>query len=253
MPRLIVTRPAPQAAGWVTQLRSRGVDALAVPLIEIAAAADLEPIRAAWAGLAARRLVVFVSANAVLQFFAARPEAAPWPAGLLAAAPGPGTAAVLRAAGIDAAVVIEPTDAAAPLDSEALWARLAGYDWHGASVLVVRGDGGREWLAERLAAAGASVDAVAAYARLVPVFDAEARRVVDAAAADPAAWVWLFSSAEAIGNLEAMAGAGRWSAAVAIATHPRIAARARQAGFAVVREARPDLDDVVACIQSMRP
>ena len=253
MPRLIVTRPAAQAASWVRQLATRGVEAIALPLIEIAATPDPEPVHAAWASLAARRLVVFVSANAVLHFFAARPAGAIWPVPVLAAAPGPGTADALRGEGVAAAAIVEPAPDAPQFDSEALWQRLAGRDWQGASVLIVRGDGGRDWLAERLGEAGAKVDAVAAYARLAPKVSAEQRRSADAAFADPEGHVWLFSSSEAIANLEALAGAPWPKRSRAIATHPRIAARARQAGFASVSEVGPGLDAVVACIQSMRP
>ncbi len=252
-PRVIVTRPAAQAGAVVRQLDARGIDAVALPLIEIAAVADLAPLAAAWHGLAAQRLAVFVSVNAVLHFFAARPDASEWPEALLAATPGPGTAAALRSAGVDPERVIEPAEDAEQLDSEALWQRLAGRDWRDAGVLVVRGDGGRDWLAEQLTAAGAHVDAVTAYSRRAPAFDATAHGIVDRAIADPQAHVWLFSSSEAIGHLEASAGAGRWAGSAAIATHPRIAARARQAGFTTVQEARPALDDVVACIQSIGP
>jgi uroporphyrinogen-III synthase len=224
-----------------------------LPLIEIAAVDDVAALVAAWQALAGYRLIVFVSINAVLHFFAARPAAAAWPTGVLAAAPGPGTAAALHSAGVDPESIVAPAEDAAQLDSEALWQRLAAHDWHAAQVLVVRGDGGRDWLAEQLAAAGARVDAVTAYTRQAPSFDTAARALVDAATAAPRDHVWLFSSSEAIGHLEAMAGAGRWADALAVATHPRIAARARRAGFAEVREARPGLDDVIACIQSMRP
>ena len=253
MPRLIVTRPAAQAETWVRQLNARGVDAIAIPLIEIAPPLDLRPLHDAWAGLAYRRLVVFVSSNAVSAFFAARPADAAWPAALLAAAPGPGTTAALRAQGLAEAAIIEPAADAPQLDSEALWQRLRTRDWNGASVLVVRGDGGRDWLVERLAEAGARVDAVAAYRRLVPQLSAEARRQVAAALAEPARHLWLFSSSEAIANLEATDGVAIGPGARAIATHPRIAARARQAGFADVSEVQPGLDAVVACIQSMQP
>jgi uroporphyrinogen-III synthase len=37
-----------------------------------------------------------------------------------------------------------------------------------------------------------------------------------------------------------------------VATHPRIAQAARDAGFGAVLEARPTLDDVVASIESER-
>lgn len=252
-PSVIVTRPAAQAAGVVRQLAARGIEAVSLPLIEIAAAPDPAAVAAAWAGLALRRLVVFVSANAVEHFFALRPPPAAWPAGTLAAAPGPGTADALRRHGLDESAITLPSPDSPQFDSESLWQRLAGHDWHGASVLVVRGESGREWLAGQLSAAGATVEGVAAYARVAPRLSAEARRLVEAAAAEPARWVWLFSSSEAIDNLEAATGIGRWRHSQAVATHPRIAARARAAGFADVREAPPGLDAVAACIQSLRP
>lgn len=253
MPRVIVTRPAAQAEPWVRLLAARGIDAMALPLIEIGPVADPAPLHAAWAGLGSRRLVVFVSANAVLRFFAARPAGATWPEALLAAAPGPGTAEALRAEGIAAAAIVEPALDAPQFDSEALWQRLAGRDWQDASVLIVRGDGGRDWLGERFVAAGARVDTVTAYARTAPRPTAALRSRVEAACADPEGHVWLFSSSEAIANLEALTGAAERGRARAIATHPRIAARARQAGFASVWQVQPALDAVVACIQSMRP
>ncbi len=250
--RVIVTRPAAQAKTWVERLRTRGIDAESLPLIEIAPPADVAPLRSAWAGLTTCRLVVFVSANAVLHFFAERPAGVDWPEGLEAGAPGSGTAEALRAAGLAEAVVVMPAAHATQFDSESLWARLHGRDWRGARVLVVRGDGGRDWLAERLAGAGAWVDTVSAYRRLAPSFAGAQRERLDAAIAAGNV-VWLFSSSEAIANLEHAVGAGHWHAARAVATHPRIAARAKALGFGVVAIAGPGLDAVVDCIQSMGP
>ena len=227
--RVLVTRPAEQAGPWVERLRERGIAAEALPLIEIAPAADAAALRSAWSELKACRLVVFVSANAVLHFFSQRPGDFAWPDGVDAGAPGNGTADALRDAGVPLAAIVTPAADAAQFDSESLWARLQGRDWRGARVVVVRGDGGRDWLGERLVAAGARVDTVSAYP------------------------VWLFSSSEAIANLEQAAGAGRFAAARAVATHPRIAARARGLGFAVVVEAAPGLDAVIACLQSIQP
>jgi len=45
--RIIVTRPAAQAAAWVRSLAARGVDAVALPLIEIAPPADVNAVAAA--------------------------------------------------------------------------------------------------------------------------------------------------------------------------------------------------------------
>jgi len=250
--RVLVTRPAAQGVVWVERLRERGIAAESLPLIEIEGIDDPAPLHEAWRSLGERRLVVFVSANAVEQFFAARPASLALPEGVDAAAPGPGTADALRAAGWPAGTIVSPPADAAQFDSEALWARLRGRDWRGARVLVVRGDGGRDWLAERLVDAGAQVDAVSAYRRVAPSFAGAARERLEAAVASGDV-VWLFSSSEAIANLVRAAASDRWSGARAIATHPRIAARARSLGFGVVVEAGATIDAVVACIQSIEP
>jgi uroporphyrinogen-III synthase len=251
-PRVLVTRPAAQAAIWVERLRGAGIDAEALPLIAIAPMTDRRALGAAWAGLGHRRLVVFVSSNAVGHFFAARPPAVVWPSGLVAAAPGPGTAQALNDAGVPSADIVAPAADAPQFDSESLWARLQGRDWHGASVLIVSGVGGRDWLAQRLRERGAEVESVPAYRREAPGFDAAGASRLAQALADDAA-IWLFSSAEAITNLEHAAGSGRLVRSRAIATHPRIAERARGAGFGRVVETGPSFDAVVGCIQSIGP
>ena len=255
--RVIVTRPAAQAADWVAQLQVHAIDAVALPLIGIAPVADPTALHAAWRGLTTRRLVVFVSPNAAEQFFAQRPPDAPWPPALLAGSPGPGTTRVLVGLGVAPQRIVEPASDAPQFDSESLWAQLRERDWRDANVLIVRGDGGRDWLAKTLREAGAQVAHVAAYERTAPVFDAAASALLRAALDRPAAHLWFFSSSEAIDNLHnldlAHGSAADWRAANAIATHPRIAERARQLGFARVTEARPALAAVVACIQSMRP
>ncbi|HWI12393.1 MAG TPA: uroporphyrinogen-III synthase, partial [Burkholderiaceae bacterium] len=199
--RVIVTRPAAQAADWVAWLRAQGIDALALPLIAIAPIADATPLVQAWNRLAAYRLVVFVSPNAAERFFAQRPAAQGWPPGVLAGSPGPGTTRALLALGVPSAQLVEPAQDAPQFDSETLWAQMRGQDWHAAQVLIVRGDGGREWLAQTLRAAGARVAQVAAYRRTAPTFDAAQAGLLQAALAEPARHLWLFSSSEAIEHL----------------------------------------------------
>lgn len=249
--KLLVTRPAAQAAEWVGWLHERGVDAQALPLIGISAPDDAEPVRAAWAGLPNHRLAVFVSPNAAEQFFALRPEGLAWPAQTLAGSPGPGTSRVLRALGVPAANIIEPKADAAQFDSESLWQQLARHDWRGARVLVVRGESGRDWLADTLRAHGAEVEFVTAYQRGAPALDDAARSLLQQAVAQPAAHAWLFSSSESIGHLVELAPQAGWQRARALATHPRIAERARSAGFGQVHECRPSVEAVVACLQSI--
>jgi uroporphyrinogen-III synthase len=246
--KVIVTRPAAQAQEWVARLAARGIDATPLPLIEIAEAPDPAAVAAAWRALATRALVVFVSPSAVECFFAVRPPEAAWPEATRAASVGPGTTAALRRVGVPAAAIVEPPEDAPQFDSESLWASLREERWAGRHVLLARGDGGREWLADRLRDAGAEVQALAVYRRVAPDFDRTQRSTLRAALDDPAAHLWLFSSSEAIDRLEALVGAHDWRRAGALATHPRIAERARALGIGRVIEARAAFDAVAACI-----
>lgn len=251
--RLIVTRPIAQAEPAVAELRALGVDAHALPLIGIEALTQSSPgevgakspavpaaLRRCWATLAERRLVMFVSANAVACFFAAAGGAL-WPPQTLAGSTGPGTTAALLAAGVPPACVREPGPEAGRLDSEALWQRLRSLDWRGSKVLIVRGEGGRDWLAETLRAAGAQVEHVAAYRRTLPRLSPSEAALLAAAEADPAGHAWHFSSSEAAHNLPKLAPAGGWRASFAFATHPRIGEAARAIGFVHLQVLAPGL------------
>lgn len=246
LPTVLVTRPQPQADDWVARLQALGAPAQALPLMRIVRREGFDAaVRAAWSDLARHRLVMFVSPNAVLAFFAGRPEGAAWPAQTLAGATGPGTIAALRAQGVEARSIAAPPEDAASFDAESLWRHaLAGLDWSGQLVLIVRGEDGRDWLAATLRQAGARVDGLAAYARAEPAWTAAECAALAAVGRDPAAHVWLFSSSQCIAHLlAAPLEAGATSAlrrVPALATHPRIAETARAAGFAAVVPVRPD-------------
>lgn len=255
--RVLVTRPQAQAATWVQRLREKGVDARALPLIGIVAAADEEAVRAAWRALASWSLVVFVSPNAAQRFLALRPGEVTWPSGVRAGSPGPGTADTLREGGVPADLVVTPPPDAPQFDSEALWQVLRGESWRGLRVLIVRGgDGGegsgREWLADTLRAHGAQVDFLVAYRRSAPAWDAASDTLLREASQAPHDHLWLVSSSESVRHLQtrlrelglAQPGQG-WAA---VATHSRIADTARHAGFERVLLSAPGFDDVLACI-----
>ena len=249
--RVLVTRPAGQAVEWVEGLQASGLDATALPLIGIEPAADPAPVLAAWHALAEYMMVMFVSPNAAAHFFALRPEGLVWPAHVRAASPGPGTTAALQRLGVPAAAIAQPRPDAAQFDSQSLWQAIAHRSWAGARVLIVRGTSGRDWFAARLTEQGASIDLVAAYRRCAPRLDAAGAATLAAALADPRAYLWFFSSSEAIDHLAALCPGASWARASALTTHPRIGARARALGFTRVAEARPSLAAVTACIQSL--
>lgn len=252
---LLVTRPQPQAEQWVKALRGEGLQALALPLIAIEPVADTTALQQAWASLHRCAFVMFVSGNAVAQFFAAKPPHLAWPPSLRAGATGPGTAAALSAQGLqDAHIVMPAVEEGQSWDAEALWQRMAQWPWAGRQVLLVRGESGRDWLAEQWRAVGAAVHAVAAYRRVVPEWSTdEALRLQDALS-QAQRHAWLFSSSEAARNLEglrrrhaaaaAAASTMDWRGSLALATHPRIAQTAQELGFARVLTVSPSLDAV---------
>ena len=90
--RLLLTRPRAQADEWARRMAALGVPTVSLPLIDIEPAGDPAPIAAAWSALPAMDLAMFVSPNAVEQFFDHRPADAVWPA-----LPGPTVAAQVRA------------------------------------------------------------------------------------------------------------------------------------------------------------
>ena len=259
---MIVTRPQPQADDWVAQLALLGIDAAALPLLGIAAPADPQMVRAAWSTLAQMRLAMFVSPSAVERFFALAPAvptgaSAVWPDAAWAGGTGPGTAAALRRCGVPDEAIICPDVGSPGFDSEALWQLLRDRcDWCGAQVLIVRGEGGRDWLAQTLRGQGATVGFVEAYRRTAPLLDEAGRRCLAAALTQPAMHVWLFSSSEAVQHLPALATQADWASAQALATHPRIAQAARNIGFGRVDTLPPSpaaiADWVRLSIQSAR-
>ncbi|MFM2069197.1 MAG: hypothetical protein RLZZ584_4106 [Pseudomonadota bacterium] len=257
LPTLVVTRPEPQATEWVARLQALGAPAVALPLLRIAAVPEAAPaIARAWRELAGHRLLMFVSPNAVAHFFAARPAGAHWPAALLAGATGPGTVAALKANGVPDACIAAPRADSSSFDAEALWHdALAPLDWAGQRVLVVRGDGGREWLADTLGARGAVVAMLCAYRQLGPAWSETELARLAGVLARPGGHVWLFSSSQAVRHLRrqldrmddaARAAPGRMAA---IATHERIAAAAQAAGLARVEPCAPRPAAVVEALQ----
>ena len=247
--RLIVTRPLAQAKTWVDALREAGFDAAALPLIDIAGPGDPAKVAEAWADLAQAALVFFVSPSAVEWFFRAAPPGSTWPRSVRAGSPGPGTTAALIASGVPAEQVAAPDADSAAFDSQAFWRKVEQLHWRGTTVLVVRGEGGRDWLADQLGAAGAQVRFVAAYRRRAPVLTDDGATLLNSALADPQGHLWLFSSSEAIDNLRGLAPAANWSRSLALATHARIAQTARSAGFASVVECAPALASVIGAIK----
>jgi uroporphyrinogen-III synthase len=274
--RLVITRPAGDAASWVSALEAAGHEALVLPLIDIAPVANAQAVQQAWAHWSHWHAVMFVSAQAVRMFFAHRPAANLSDRLPRCWATGPGTRKALLNAGVPAECIDSPPESEAQFDSEALWHVVAsqvqalnpfeqGVASFGASakpaVLIVRGSdedtapeqaqrgSGRDWLTQQLQAAGVTVTSVAAYARSAPVWSPVQREQAEQAVTDGS--VWCFSSSQAVTHLQQLLPGQNWASARCIATHARIAQTAEALGFGEVYTARPLVADVVASLESL--
>jgi uroporphyrinogen-III synthase len=256
--RVIVTRPGREALAWADALQARGVPCETLPLIEIAALPEPLALAQAWKAVTGHLALMFVSANAVRFFMAARPAGLPMPS-CRAWSTGPGTRAALLAAGWPEGLIDSPHDEAPQFDSEALW-KLVAQRVQAAvasspskpSVLIVRGAdaqgqlAGRDWLALQIESAGLEVLQTVAYVRQAPVLTP-----VQQSLALQAASAWLFSSSEAAQHLLQACPDLSLAQARALATHPRIAQRLQQLGWGRVDLVPASVDAQAESIKSL--
>ena len=240
--RVLITRPSEQAQGLERRVREAGGEPVCVPAIDILPLADPAPFHALAARLAEFDLAIFISRNAVrcaLDLMGART----WPAGLKVATIGQGSREELEQRGF--MNVIAPAGAAARADSEALLALPQLAAVRGSRIVIFRGEGGRELLAQELAARGAKVEHAACYRRVVP----EGARM-RSAWADGMDAVTV-SSAEGLANLIAMLGEGAARQLPGIplfVPHPRVAAEARRRGLQRAIVAGPGDAEMVSAL-----
>jgi uroporphyrinogen-III synthase len=194
---VIITRPQAQAGALAARVAALGRRVELLPLLEIAPLLDNAPLKAALADLERYAMVAFVSPNAIDAAFA---HIAQWPEGVALAVLGAGSRVALAAHGITPAnaTIVSSRDAAHS-DSEHLLATLDLEALRGRRVLIVRGDSGRELLADGLRAAGIEVVPVAAYRRSVPRLTRELGATLQRLLAQE--HDWIVTSSEALRGL----------------------------------------------------
>lgn len=163
---VLVTRPAGQAEHLARLIEAAGGNAIHFPAIAIAPPADPTALVALLDRLSEFDLAIFISPNAVeqaLQQLRKRGQALPAP--LRVACIGSGSAAALKAHGIDALAPAER------FDSEGLLALPALQQVAGRRVVIFRGEGGRELLGDTLRAREALVEYGECYRRVCPTAD----------------------------------------------------------------------------------
>lgn len=165
--RLLLTRPAQESAALAETLGAEGIFTSSLPLLET------EPLELTPAQRSAIYTLLDYSAVIVVSKPAARlavelidevwpqPPIQPW------FSVGEATGRILADYGLDVTWPAEGDDSEALLELAALKAVAAQPD---SRVLIMRGEGGREWLAERLAELGVEVDHLPLYRRFLPAY-----------------------------------------------------------------------------------
>lgn len=195
--KAVITRPRAQADGLARAVAALGRTPVLLPLLEIAPLPDQSALQAALGELDSFALVAFVSPNAIDAAFA---HVQAWPRQVALAVLGEGSRAALARHGLTEAnaTILGPQDPTRS-DSENLLESLDLAALRGKRVLIVRGESGRELMADGFRAAGAEVSVVPAYRRSVPVLTPELASNLRALLAESNDWI--LTSSEALRGL----------------------------------------------------
>jgi uroporphyrinogen-III synthase len=235
-PCVVLTRPVGKNEALAQTLRQQGVNVIEQPVLALSGL-PFDPDRFAWPEQ--YDLLVFVSGAAVEHYMTrwhaalpCRPVGAPADASsFLLAAVGPATAQALDASPeLRAARLLWPKP---PLsfDSEGLWVALQPHLATIRRVLIVRGQSGREWLAEQFEQRKVSVDRYTVYKRQPVVWSPAQRQAVQEACRYARNVVFQLTSSQAVDAfVEQMRQAGLLfvlTRARFVVIHERVAARLR--------------------------
>ena len=166
--RVLVTRPATQAGALCHAIEAAGGEAIRFPVIRISPQAP-QAVAGALGRLPDADIVIFVSRNAAdlgLPFVQ--------DGGAAIAAVGPATAAAIEARGVRVDIIPD-----GGFDSEHLLGHPALRSVEEKSILIVRGESGRELLREELEARGALVNYLPVYRRELNKLSPECIAAVD--------------------------------------------------------------------------
>ena len=191
--RVVITRPQPQGKSLAQKLNALGVRPILFPVMEILPLKDKQPLVHQITLLNQWDLLIFVSRSAVQysselikQYWPSLPQ---W---VKIAAMGQGTATELEQAGLMVNYLPPP-----PYNSEALLALPRFQQTSGEKIAIIRGNSGRDLLANTLRTRGAKVDYIESYRRHCPGVTTEKlwQQTPD--------WI-IVTSGEGLGNLYAM-------------------------------------------------
>ena len=242
---IVITRPVHQADHLASLVRSAGGEPILFPALAIDDIADLAPLLQVVDRLGEFDVAIFISPNAVAKAMNLIRTRGDLPPGLRLAAIGKGSRRELARFGIDNVIAPEGR-----FDSEALLALPEFGRMNGARIVIFRGEGGREHLADELARRGARVSYAECYRRVKP--DTEAGEILRLWARG-AVHAVTATSGEIVGNfLELIGKLGReWMKSTPIfVPHPSIAEAAGRLGLTEVIATEGGDDGLFAGLQA---
>lgn len=240
---VLVTRPHSQATELIAAIQSAGGTALHFPAIEIVPRKKID-IEKQLANAPAADIALFVSPNAV-EFGRHHIGSA------RVAAVGPATAAALQSIGCDQVIVPD-----SGYDSESLLLHPALQDVHGTRVMIVRGQDGRELLADTLRERGADVFCLSVYDRKSPDPGKQSLDAVESAWRDGQIGAIVVMSVATLHNLVNLLPEwcqARFAAVPLVTPAARVIKEALELypASTPVKAAGPQLDDMLEAIISI--
>ena len=240
-----ITRPPAQATKLTQLIQKAGGHVISFPLIDIAPLDDYSQFEAVISNIAAYDWILFISSNAV-QNSLPRLLAHGIPSHLKFAAIGPTTAQTLKDFGIQSVLIPSGNR----FDSESLLSLPEMQDMEGKKVMLVRGNGGRDVLANTLTERGAQVTFAECYQRVNPQTSCE---VLAQAFRDGGVQALVITSSEAMRYLLSMAGEAKWLKHVTLCVnHARVAEEAIKAGLIVKIADAPGDEAMLASLEQLK-
>ena len=222
---IAITRPVDQTKQLSQLITAAGGNVITFPLIQIAALDDYNAFEKVIQEIANYDWLIFISSNAV-QNSMPRLLNHGIPSQLRFAAIGPTTAESLKSFGVNEVLIPKVR-----FDSESLLSLPDMLDMHGKRVMLVRGIGGRDVLANTLVQRGAIVTFAECYQRVNPQTNCD---VLAHAFAQQQLHRIVVTSSEAMRFLLNLAGDADWLKQVTICVnHARIAEEPLKRGLTV--------------------
>ena len=196
--KILVTRPREQADTLCNLIECEGGTAIRLPVIEIKTVPDEPGLRELLAGIADYDIGIFISQNAVRHTLELLNKDMHALFRLHIIAIGKSTAGLLKQAGI---TKVEYADERASSEKLLELPVFNSPQLKGSRVIIFRGTGGREYLANRLTERGAIVDYLEVYQRVACKYD---NTILDRILFTEKPGIIVITSSEGLQNLVAM-------------------------------------------------